>query len=222
MVWGMVIGAGLGIASGIMQQGAAEDQAAAAAAARYQQEQDQMNATNFRGVMQTYQQNRAIAQNNAARRFRNRVLAKNANSQRAYSERRLKVATNGQIENISTAYKHTMAGVKSSLSGRGFKRGGTAKAIQRMMQGRSANEIVAVKEQARLQEQAIMNQQQAMLAQRDFGRDEAALFIPGASPTYSNTGTGTSMFGSIMSGMATGISMGSSVDSAFGGSPSGK
>ena len=216
MAWGMVIGAGLGIAQGIMGQSAAEDQAAAAAAARYQQELDQMNAANFRGIMQTYQQNRALAQKNASRRFRNKVIAENANSQRAYAERRLKVTTNGQLENISTAYKHTMEGLKSNMSGRGFQRGGTAKAIQNMLRGRTANDIVAVKEQARLQEQAILNQQQAMLSQRDFSRDEAALFIPGAGPTYSNTGTGTSMFSSIVGGMATGIQMGSAVESAFG------
>jgi len=215
-----VAGMGLGIVSGIMQADAAEDQARAQAAAQYQAEIDQQNAANFRGVMSTYQQNRGIAQKNAARRFRNMVIAKNANAQRAYAELSLAKNKNTQLSNVSNTYKYTMAGIDSNLSGRGFSRGGTAKAIKNMMRGRNANEIISIAENARLQEKAIINQQQSALAQRDFSRDEASLFIPGAAPTYQYAGSGTSMFGSILSGAAQGIQMGSQLSSLGGGSSS--
>ena len=212
-------GMGLGIVSGIMQADAAEDQARAQAAAQYQAELDQQNAANFRGVMSTYQQNRAIAQKNAARRFRNMVIAKNANAQRAFAELTLARNQNKQFGNVANTYKHTMAGINSNLSGRGMSRGGTAKAIKNMMRGRNANEIIAIAENGRLQEKAILNQQQAALAQRDFSRDEAALFIPGAGPTYQYAGSGVSMMGSILSGAAQGLQMGAQLSSLGGGTP---
>ena len=80
-----------------------------------------------------------------------------------------------------------------------------------MMKNRNASEIVAIAEQARLQEKEILNRQQAALAQRDFSHDEAALFIPGAGPNNQFAGSGVSMFGSILSGAAQGIQMGSSL-----------
>ena len=210
-------GMGLGIVSGIMQADAAEDQARARAAAQYQAELNQYNAANFRGVMSTYQQNRGIAQNNAARRFRNMVLAENANQQRAYAERALAKNKNAQLGNAANAFKFNMAGLSSNLSGRGFSRGGTQKAIKNMMRGRSLNEVLAIAENGRQQEKAILGQQDAMLAQRDFRRDEAALFIPGAPPTYQYTGSGQSMMGSILGGAAQGLSMASSLSQLGGG-----
>ena len=134
---------GVGMVSGMMQADAAEDQAQAQAAAQYQAEINQMNATNFRGVMSTYQQNRAIAQKNATRRFRNMVIARNANAQRAYEEGRLQVTKNTQLGNVANTYQHTMAGVKSSLSGRGISRGGTSRALKNMMKNRNASDVEA-------------------------------------------------------------------------------
>ena len=213
MVWMAAAGMGIGIISGMMQADAAEDQAKAQAAAQYQAELDQQNAANFRGIMSTYQQNRGITQKNAARRFRNMVIAKNANAQRAFAELTLAKNQNKQFGNVANTYKHTMAGINSNLSGRGMSRGGTARAIKNMMKGRNANEVIAIAENGRLQEKAILNQQQAALAQRDFGRDEAALFIPGAGPTNQYAGSGVSMMGSILSGAAQGLQMGSQLSS---------
>jgi hypothetical protein len=208
----LAIGMGaVGVISGMMQSDAAEDHAQAQAAAQYHAELQQQNAANFRGVMSNYQQNRGIAQKNATRRYRNMIIARNANSQRAYEEGRLTVNKNTQLGNVANTYKHTMAGVTSSFSGRGISRGGTSRALKNMMQNRNASEIVAIAEQARLQEKEILNRQQAALAQRDFSRDEASIFIPGAGPTNQYAGSGVSMMGSIMSGAAQGIQMGSSL-----------
>ena len=222
MVYGAIAGAGIGIVSGIMQARAAEEQAQAQADAQFYAEQQQQNNANFRGVMSTYQQNRAIAQKNAMRLYRNRLIEQNANSQRAYAEMALKKTTNTQFGNIANTYKHTMAGINSNLSGKGFSRGGTAKAIKNMMRGRNAGEIVALAENARQQEKSIINQQQQALSQRDFTRDDAAVFIPGSGPVSQYAGSGVSMLGSIMSGAAQGIQMGSALDKLGGGLPSGQ
>jgi len=213
MPWIMpAVGIGMGVVGGILGGNAAEEQAQA----QHQAAVEQKAWADFRGQLQNDMVNRQRAQQNAAMRHRNELIAKNANFVRSMSELDLTEKTNIAFANVANAYHANKTNAYANAISRGIGRGGTSKAILTMLRTRNASDIVTIAEQKRRAQKQIESQQASALAQRNFTFEEAAVFVPGAPPVYQ--GGSAQNLAAAFQGAQAGISMASSI-SQLGGEP---
>ena len=201
----------MSVVGGIIGGNAAEEQAQQ----QHEQAQQQQAWANFKGQLQTDQVNRQKAQANVAKRYRNELIAKNANYVRAMSELDLKDKSNIAFANASNAHRVNRTNTIARSISRGIGRGGTQAALQRMLRSRNAKDIMSIAEQERRAQKQIEAQQKATLAQRNFTSDEASVFIGGAPPVYQG-GSGQTMAAAFQGAQA-GLSMVSALSKLGGG-----
>jgi hypothetical protein len=175
------------------------------------------------GSLQNMMKNIEISRINQARWRQNREIARAANMNRVLQEGELRRSVGGKLMQISRGQSQALDTLTSKVAGSGMTpESGTARALRKMIQNASGQEMQNLKRNDYVSRQNIIREQDKALASRDLhGYKQGSTYFSGPAPQLVQTAKTSPLQAATMfaGGAAQGMSMAGDLNALNSGTP---